>query len=70
MSHYQQAKYSWYNKTTGIAYYWEDKEQLNYQRNYLKEECINVEVDTRISKKQMSKGPSEALKSRINKNTK
>lgn len=67
--HTHKAKYSWYNINERKAYYWEDKELLQYQRNSLQQECINVENDAIISKKQMRKGIPEALRKRVNKNT-
>lgn len=68
MAHTHKAKYSWYNKTTKKAYYWEDKELLNSQRRN-NEDCVNVESDILISKKQMDKGPSQALRDRVTQNT-
>lgn len=67
MAHTHPAKYSWYNTTTKKSHYWEDKEVLNFQRRN-GEECVNVESDILISKKQMSKGPSKALIQRVTKN--
>lgn len=68
MAHTHAGLYSWYNKTLNKAFYFEDKELLENQRYNLNQDCVNIESDRVLSKKQRSKGPSKALQSRVHKN--